>query len=61
MGVVVEEYRLTAIGNGTSVAGLVTWLGDEITSEECKTLIFTEYKGAWKDKTKVEFLHRRVE
>ena len=39
----------------------LTWLGGKLTDKECKSLIFTEYKGLWKDHSKVEFWHRRVE
>ena len=49
------------VGTGVSVGGFLTWLGGKLTDKECKSLIFTEYKGLWKDHSKVEFLHRRVE
>ena len=49
------------VGTGVSVGGFLTWLGGELTDNECKSLLFTEYKGLWKDRSKVEFWHRRVE
>ena len=49
------------VGTGVSVGGFLTWLGGKLTDKECKSLIFTEYKGLWKDSSKVEFWHRRVE
>ena len=49
------------VGTGVSVGGFLTWLGGKLTDKECKSLIFTEYKGLWKDRSKVVFLHRRVE
>ena len=49
------------VGNGASLTGFLTWLGGTITGNDCKTLLFSEYNGEWKDKARIDFLHRRIE
>ena len=62
VSILLPELSIPAsIGNGTSVAGFITWLGGKLTSEECKTLLFIEYNGEWEDNAKIEYWHRRVE
>ena len=63
VSILLPEIAIPAevVGNGASVVGFLAWLNGAMSGNDCKTLIFTEYNGAWTDDAKVEYLHRRIE